>query len=547
MEPGNREPETPAPHRSFLRSTLGPTGRRLPMGRQFDQGYIMTTIARSRVLLEAAALLTASVFIACDSTGPLPEPDRKPNPAPAVQMEAIGPTRFEDQAGATVSAGPTIVAFRDINRNPVAGLKVIFTLLPGDFPLREVATDINGIASLGSFTLDTITRSYVIRARADGVPAVDFAVKTLAGPAAKLNIAGGNDQRARPGEAVRFLLKVGAVDAFNNVVAAGTPVIFSVSAGGGSITNEVVATDGLGLASSGHWTLGRDGIQEVTARSGDADVVFTASFCKSEEDCPSRELAFGRDGNIFVSDLSDSRATLLIRDARDPVWSPDGSRIAFVRFSGPTSQVCIADADGNGINCTASPLAGSARRPAWSPDSRQIIVSSGACGPLGCAFTTYLITIDAMEWTTLDTPSLLSLSWSPDGTKIAFVLADEGLGTMNPDGSAFQVLAKRFDSFLPTSVAWSPDGQRLAVALYDESMCPFFCWMALGVTDTHGGKLSVIAETHELAGVDDPVWSADGRITYTRDGRFIVSVASTGGRPELVMERANSPSWRTLR
>ncbi|HEX6573393.1 MAG TPA: hypothetical protein VF042_00360 [Gemmatimonadaceae bacterium] len=507
----------------------------------------MTRVKRSRLVRDVKVLLVAGSLMGCDASAPVAEQDPEARPDFILQVEPAGSTEFRGIVGAAIADGPAIHAFRDANRRPVEGVRVLFTRLPGDFPVGEAKTDANGIARLTPFTLDTIPRSYWIRARTDGAPAIDFVVRTIAGPIEKLNIISGDGQRGQRGRPLRFLLRVSAVDAYNNIVAVGTPVTFSISSGGGNVTDAVDSTDVLGMASSGHWTLGSDGPQEVTVRGGNAEAVFRASLCEDDDVCLSNlELAFERNGNIYVSNLASPDPALLLTAAQYPVWSPNGSQLAFVRYSYGSSEICITDADGNAIRCTANQLPGTALRPTWSPDGRQIMTSSGVCGALDCSYKTILITTDAMEWTIVDTPSLLSVSWSPDGTKIAFVLGSEGLGIMNPDGSAFEVLAKRFDSFLPTAVAWAPDGQHLAVSLYDESMCPFFCWMALGVTDSRATTLSVIPGTHEYAGVQDPAWSPDGRITYARDSRDIYSISPSGANAELVMRGASAPSWRSL-
>ncbi len=64
----------------------------------------------------------------------------------------------------------------------------------------------------------------------------------------------------------------------------------------------------------------------------------------------------------------------------DPVYSPDGSRLAFTRRNGGEDGVWVADTDG--ANATRrSPLAGNVGSPNWSPDSRTIAFVSQTGGP----------------------------------------------------------------------------------------------------------------------------------------------------------------------
>jgi Tol biopolymer transport system component len=58
-------------------------------------------------------------------------------------------------------------------------------------------------------------------------------------------------------------------------------------------------------------------------------------------------------------------------DEENPVWSPDGKRLAFVRLDGRSSQIYIARADGRGARLLDTGFAFSFN-PAWAPDGRRI-------------------------------------------------------------------------------------------------------------------------------------------------------------------------------
>jgi Tol biopolymer transport system component len=60
----------------------------------------------------------------------------------------------------------------------------------------------------------------------------------------------------------------------------------------------------------------------------------------------------------------------------DPVWSPTGKRIAFVRKSEEVvTDVYVVNRDGSGLRQLAH--SGDAGEPAWSPDGRSIAFTRG--------------------------------------------------------------------------------------------------------------------------------------------------------------------------
>jgi TolB protein len=67
---------------------------------------------------------------------------------------------------------------------------------------------------------------------------------------------------------------------------------------------------------------------------------------------------------------------------RDPAWSPDGRKIAFVSDRTGNSEVYVMNADGTGQrNLTRNPAFDA--DPTWSPDARKIAFASNRDGKYG--------------------------------------------------------------------------------------------------------------------------------------------------------------------
>jgi dipeptidyl aminopeptidase/acylaminoacyl peptidase len=141
-----------------------------------------------------------------------------------------------------------------------------------------------------------------------------------------------------------------------------------------------------------------------------------------------------------------------------------------------------------------------------------------------------------------------SHSWSPDGTRIAFAAADEGI----------KILATRFgvatrimgDAFFGLPL-WSPDGNRIAILQSDalEDGGPPFA--TLYMWDTSG----IAPPTPLASGISSelrPVWSPDSMrmIAASVEGSLIIVDARTGDKKIIHERRSDSrpritgePAW----
>lgn len=161
----------------------------------------------------------------------------------------------------------------------------------------------------------------------------------------------------------------------------------------------------------------------------------------------------------------------------EPVWSPDGKRIAFVSDRSGSAEVWVMGADGG--------------------DPKQITEKSGGC-----------------TW----------LRWSPDGKKIAFVSGKSGTDHIYAaDAETGKVKQLTDGEAACRQPAWSPDGKTLAYSYYAGVY-------GIYVMDADGGNKESLAGQ---GGGLDADWSADGkRVTFTsvRSGGFRVFTIDPDGR-----------------
>ena len=137
-------------------------------------------------------------------------------------------------------------------------------------------------------------------------------------PTSMTAVAGAQPQSAGVGTAVPSAPAVKLVDA-NGAGVADVNVVFSVTAGGGTVEGGTAKSDVNGVAAASKWTLGTTaGVNTVTARSGSLSVTFTAT---------------GLPG----------AASALVKTSTDPQ-----SGVAGVAVAAPPS-VTVKDANGNGV------------------------------------------------------------------------------------------------------------------------------------------------------------------------------------------------------
>jgi TolB protein len=189
-------------------------------------------------------------------------------------------------------------------------------------------------------------------------------------------------------------------------------------------------------------------------------------------------------------------------------WSPDGSRIAFVSAKAGRDQVYTVEvATGKVAQVTTDAIG--ARQPAWAPDGKKLSFSSYT-GRYG----TYTMNADGSEKVQLtDVNGGLDASWSPDGTRLAYVaLIGQPQGwkvfTVGKDGKGLKQLTKNANTYGNVYPQWSPDGNKIS---YGEQVDGV---LQVAVMSADGSEQKIITSKHLHSYTR---WSPDGKsISVTR-------------------------------
>ena len=270
-----------------------------------------------------------------------------------------------------------------------------------------------------------------------------------------------------------------------------------------------------------------------------------------------------RNGNpeIYVMDSNGQNQRRLTNNRGDdwsPSWSPDGKRIVFMseraghvhaKHGWPTSEIYVMDADGGSQqNLTNNPA--NDRQPSWSPDGKRIAFMSDRDGP-DLHFDIYVMDADGgNEQKLTENPNTdRQPSWSPDGKRIAFssVRPEEHFSheiyVMDADGGNTQRLTENLKTDL--FPAWSPDGTQIAFASDRKADFENF---EIYVMDADGGNQRRLTENREFDW--QPSWSPDGeRIVFSskRDGNSEIYVMNAdGANPQNLTNNPHGdwyPSW----
>ena len=227
-------------------------------------------------------------------------------------------------------------------------------------------------------------------------------------------------------------------------------------------------------------------------------------------------IAFVRDGTVRTVQVDGSDEVNLTGgasgDDSDPVWSPDGLRLAWLAGGG---SLVMADADGSDRQTLVE--TGVVQVGSWSPaGDRIVIVDAGGIA---------VVAIDGSGATPVPVAGSARMSdpvWSPVGDEIAAwedvgSRGEESIVAFAPDGSGKRTILATGPGTLDSEwLDWSPDGQTLVYSGIGNACSP---GIALVDHDGTNGRQLLYGPDAGFCYAFDPAWSPDGeQIVFVGEG-----------------------------
>jgi Tol biopolymer transport system component len=253
------------------------------------------------------------------------------------------------------------------------------------------------------------------------------------------------------------------------------------------------------------------------------------------------KIIYSSEGDVYVINADGSGRTRLTDNPAedfDPVWSPDGTQIAFRTHRDGNEEVYLMNADGSAqSNLSKAPATDYS--PAWSPNGEWIAFMSNRAGNNNI----WVVRPDGSDLRQVtDIPGISEYpTWAPDSSRIAF---DCTFGRILANGTGdFEICVVNFDGTELMRLtdtpgenkqpAWSPDGNKLAFQTNRDGWPTLPDYVPLGYDPGQFGDEEVYLMNLDGSGQinltnnpreDDsfPAWSRDGYLVFSRYGCLMI-------------------------
>jgi Tol biopolymer transport system component len=255
----------------------------------------------------------------------------------------------------------------------------------------------------------------------------------------------------------------------------------------------------------------------------------------------------GSNGEIYVANADGSNRINLSNHSMletSPTWSADGSQIAYTRYVGTDHpEIFVRNSDGSGtptqLTNNASPPYCKGHSPEWSPNGARIAY---VCG-LGIYSEVYVMNGNGSNKTRLTDDDAEghredgALDWNPDSIRLAYTKWNatrkkSDIYVVNVDTKAITNLTND-TARTNSSPAWSPDGSKIAFHAYLDGQN-----FEIATMNANGSNLTNLTQRGPGDGNYWPRWSADGaKISFlsSRDGNLELYIMDSNGTSQTRM------------